>query len=45
LSSSYPVLSTEIKEGDFNAWAQESFEISEKDVYPGKHINICHKLS
>ncbi len=40
LSSAYPVASADIKDGDFNAWAQESFEISEKDVYPGKYKSI-----
>lgn len=37
IASAYPINKNNLKEGDFQAWADESLALSKSNVYPGKY--------
>lgn len=43
IASAYPIDKSKLMEGDFQGWADQSFEIAKADVYPGVTVN--EKLS
>ena len=36
LNEAYPTTSSQIKNADFDAWAQEGYDMAKNNVYPGK---------
>jgi hypothetical protein len=36
IAEGHPVEAKDFKDGDFAAWAQQSYDLSVNDVYPGK---------